>query len=81
MPPPHRRGRVTRQITRCFIAAGGDAVQFKDLMDWAYAGTRPQWRWSVYLALRRCGGRNVGRGRWAPNAELAERIGGSNSEG
>jgi hypothetical protein len=74
MPPPHRVGRVTRQVTRCFIAAGGDDVQFKDLMDWAYAGSRPRWRWSVYLALKRCGSVNVGYGRWAPSDELLRQI-------
>ena len=66
-----RVGRVQRQVRRCLVAHNGP-VPFAELLVWTYHDRRP-WRWRVYLALKRYGV-NVGRGLWAPNAELAETI-------
>ena len=64
-------GRVQKQVLRALVAHAGP-VKFGILLDWAYLTRRPHRR-RVYFALKRYG-TNVGRGLWAPNAELADRI-------
>ena len=75
-----RIGRVERQITRYFIAADGADVRFPDFVDWAYLGGRRVWRQVIYAALKRCGGRNVGYGRWRASDALMRAIRGESGE-
>ena len=69
-------GRIQRQVVRSFIAAAGRRVRFTDLLRRAYpavAAPAAWQRWSIYRALKKYGV-NVGRGLWAPNPELSEKI-------
>jgi hypothetical protein len=66
-------GRIQRQVRRALIASDGQPVTFAELTNWSYAGNRRPWRWPIYRALKRWG-TNVGYGKWAPNAELADQI-------
>jgi hypothetical protein len=75
LQPMNRIGRVQRRVRRALVAGGGQPVPFSALISWSYLSRRAaHWqRWSIYRAPRRWGV-NVGRGLWAPNAELMRRI-------
>jgi len=72
MPAPTVHPQRWRQVRRCLVAAAGP-VTFGELIEWSYTRGRRPWRWPIYRALKRWGV-NVGRGRWAPNAELMAKI-------
>jgi hypothetical protein len=73
---PHRRGRIGRQVQRCFVNSGGAAVPFDELTAWAYCNRR-SWRWPIYRALKRYGEPTGKRGWFRPNAELLAKIRGN----
>jgi hypothetical protein len=65
-------GRIQRQVRRCLIAAHGNPVYFDQLVEWSYFGRHVR-RAPIYRALKKYAV-NVGYGKWAPNADLAECI-------
>jgi hypothetical protein len=69
-------GTIQRRTKHALIARWPEPARVSDLLEYSYPRVDAPKRWhrkSMYRALRRWGV-NVGRGLWAPNAELAEQI-------